>query len=157
MCNRSSWRLRKYHGAFDGFGVTSALARFSRGALMRTDRRRNVIVNNTAEMNSTKTRSGQTSTSSSRSRFGRGRAVVAGARGLWASIATEPVSLQRPRHAAVTADAPEVHRHENRRQQRQRDHMQSVESDQRALAYLKPAEDDQLRLITEVRRGAANA
>src|SRR5256885_11049443 len=75
MCSNSSCRLRKYQGALDGLGVTSVLARFSRGALIRTERITKVIVNRTAEMNSTKTRSGQTSTSSSRSRLGRGRAA----------------------------------------------------------------------------------
>ena len=45
---------------------------------MNTERMRNVIVKRTAQMNSTKTRSGQTNTSSSRSRLGRGRAFGAG-------------------------------------------------------------------------------
>ena len=33
MCSSSSCRLRKYQGALDGFGVTSALARLISGAL----------------------------------------------------------------------------------------------------------------------------
>ena len=67
--------IEEVPGALEGLGVTSVLARFSRGALISTERMTKVIVNRTAEMNSTKTRSGQTSTSSSRSRFGRGRAA----------------------------------------------------------------------------------
>ena len=48
MCRSSSCRFRKYHGAFDGFGVTSGFARFSSGALMNTERITNVIVNSSA-------------------------------------------------------------------------------------------------------------
>ena len=71
MCSSSSCRLRKYHGALDGFGVTSGLARLISGALMSADMIVNESVNRTAQMNSTNTRSGQTRSSSSRSRRGR--------------------------------------------------------------------------------------
>src|SRR6266508_1236172 len=152
MCRRSSWRLRKYQGALDGFGVTSWLARFNSGAFMNTERIRNVIVNRTAEMNSTKTRSGQTNTSSSRSRFGRGRATPGarpGAGGASIAMGGEGL-LERPRHAAVAADPPEVDGHENSGQQRQRDDVQGVEADERVGTDLVAAEDDELRLVAEV-------
>src|SRR6478672_4622840 len=35
---RSSWRPRKYHGAFDGFGVRLGLASWSSGALTNTEK-----------------------------------------------------------------------------------------------------------------------
>src|SRR3989337_2618141 len=152
MCNSSSCRFKKYHGALDGLGVTSALARFSSGALMKTERMRKVMVKTTAEMNSMKTRSGHTSTSSSRSRLGRGRAGWAGwAGGLSASTAMRgPALLEGPRHAAIAADAPEVHRHHDRRQQRERDDVKGVEADEGVGTDLVAAENDQLRLIAEV-------
>ena len=40
MCSRSSWRFRRYQGALDGFGVTSALAWSSSGALTRNESRK---------------------------------------------------------------------------------------------------------------------
>ena len=86
---------------------------------MMTDRIVKVMVNSTAEMNSMNTRSGQTSTSSSRARLGRGLAGAADAC-RWAStaICLPLTPLQRTRHPAVAADAPEVDRHHDRRQQR---------------------------------------
>src|SRR6266540_2983415 len=152
MCSNSSCRLRKYQGALEGLGVTSVLARFRRGALIRTERMTKVIVNRTAEMNSTKTRSGQTRTSSSRSRFGRGRAAPGARPGTGgASIAMGGKGLlERPRHAAVAADPPEVDGHENSGQQRQSDDVQGVEADERVGTDLVAAEDDELRLVAEV-------
>jgi len=74
--------LSRYHGAFEGFGVTSAFAWSSNGAFMTTERKKRVIVKSIAAMNSMNTRSGQTSTSSSRARAcgratGRATTVVA--------------------------------------------------------------------------------
>ena len=66
MCSNSSWRLRKYQGAFDGLGVWPGFARSWSGELIRIESTVNVTVNSKAAMNSTNTRSGQTSTSSSR-------------------------------------------------------------------------------------------
>ncbi len=71
MCRSSSCRFMKYHGAFDGFGVMFEFAWFSSGASTTDERITNVIVKTTAAMNSMKTRSGQTSSSWSRSRFSR--------------------------------------------------------------------------------------
>ena len=66
MWSSSSCRLRKYHGALEGFGVCAGLARSCSGALMTIARSVSVSVKSTAAMNSTKTRSGQTRSSSSR-------------------------------------------------------------------------------------------
>src|SRR3972149_33162 len=108
MCSSSSWRLRRYQGALDGLGVTLRCARFRRGALMKTDRIRNVTVNSTAATNSMKTRSGQTRTSSSRSRLGRGLAGAAGA-GLWASTAIlAPAAPRAPPRAPPPPPADPV-------------------------------------------------
>ena len=60
--------------------------------------------------------------------------------------------LERPRHAAVAADTPEMHCHEDRGQQRQRDYVQGVKANQGVGTDLVAAENDQLRLVAEVRR-----
>src|SRR3990172_4780745 len=157
MWRRSSWRLRKYQGALDGFGVTSELARFRSGALMKTESIRKLIVKRTAAMNSMNTRSGQTRTSSSRSRLGLGRAR-APPTGRPASTAIEcGALLQRPGHAAVAADAPEMDGHKNGGQKRQSDDVQRVEAYERCRADLEAAEDDELRLVPEVGGGATDA
>ena len=48
--------------------------------------------------------------------------------------------LQRPRQAAVAADAPEVDGHEDRGEQRQADDVQRVEADERVRADLEAAD-----------------
>ena len=63
MCRSSSCKFMRYQGAFDGLGVMFAFARSSRGALAYTESTTKATVNRTAQMNSTNTRSGQTSSS----------------------------------------------------------------------------------------------
>src|SRR3989304_5613786 len=65
--------------------------------------------------------------------------------------------LERPRHAAVPPDAPEMYGHEDSRQQRQRKYVQGVKTDQRVGPNLISAEDDELRLVAEVGPGTADA
>ena len=77
MCSSNSCRFRKYQGALEGVGVVSASARLSKGASNIALNTSSAIVNRTAAMNSMKTRSGQTRTSSSRSRRGRLRTAAA--------------------------------------------------------------------------------
>ena len=71
MCSSSSWKLARYQAAFDGLGVMSRFASFRSGASRMVERMMNASVKTTAAMNSTKTRSGQTRSSCSRSRRGR--------------------------------------------------------------------------------------
>src|SRR4051794_23016472 len=58
----SSWRPRKYHGAFDGFGVRFTLASASSGALTSVENTSRNAVMNAAATNSTTSRCGQTLT-----------------------------------------------------------------------------------------------
>ena len=55
----SSWRPRKYHGAFDGFGVWLELASCSSGALTKTEKTSRNAVQASAATNSTASRWGQ--------------------------------------------------------------------------------------------------
>ena len=56
---RSSWRPRKYHGAFDGFGVWLTSARPSSGARTMAEKISSVAVMASAAANSTTKRCGQ--------------------------------------------------------------------------------------------------
>src|SRR2546425_9451733 len=55
-------------------------------------------------------------------------------------------SERRPREA-VAADAPEVHRHEEARDQRDEDAVQDVEAEQRVRADLASAEEEGARVV----------
>ena len=58
----SSWRPRKYQGAFDGFGVWLAFECCSSGALTHTENRNVNAVHNRAAANSAASRCGQVCT-----------------------------------------------------------------------------------------------
>src|SRR5439155_5318255 len=60
-----SWRPRKYHGAFDGFGVRVGLAGSSRGASTSSDQTISRMIIAHAIRNSVRTRCGQVCTLSS--------------------------------------------------------------------------------------------
>ncbi len=112
MCSSSSCRLRKYHGALDGFGVTSALARLISGAFTtrRDHREAEGEQDGADELDEYEIRPDEELllAFASRSYLGLG----------WRrSSQCSPLrfSLERPRHAAVAADAPEVYGHEDRR------------------------------------------
>ena len=47
-----SWRPRKYHGAFDGFGVTEGLAGCSSGAFRNIDHRIRITEQTTMQISS---------------------------------------------------------------------------------------------------------
>ena len=58
----SSWRPRKYHGAFDGFGVRLTLASCNSGALTKTEKTKVKAVHTSAATNSATSRCGHTCT-----------------------------------------------------------------------------------------------
>src|SRR6202451_2554110 len=57
--------------------------------------------------------------------------------------------LERPRHA-VAADSPEVHGHEDTRDQRKKDAVQNVESQQRMRPDFRAAENKRARIIDRI-------
>src|SRR5262245_11282489 len=57
---RSSWRPRKYHGAFDGFGVTFAFAGASSGAFVAIDHIISGMKQIVADKSAARNRYGQT-------------------------------------------------------------------------------------------------
>src|ERR1700681_2660571 len=59
-----SWRPRKYHGAFDGFGVLAGFAGCSSGAFRKIDHTIRMTEQTMSEMSSVYTRSGHTQTRS---------------------------------------------------------------------------------------------
>src|SRR5215471_18619343 len=59
-----SWRPRKYHGAFDGFGVLAGFAGCSSGAFRKIDQTIKMIEHAISEISSVYTRSGHTQTRS---------------------------------------------------------------------------------------------
>src|SRR6202041_911253 len=63
-------------------------------------------------------------------------------------LSLDPV-LERPRHA-VAADSPEVHRHENTRDQRKKDAVQNVESQQSMRSDLSAAENKRARIVNRI-------
>src|SRR5439155_20051237 len=84
--------------------------------------------------------------------LGAGSGGTGGAAGCWRRFNRHWRSspLERPRHAAVTTDTPEVDGHEDGGQQRQPDNVKRVEANQGVRADLVAAEYNQLRLIAEV-------
>src|SRR6266436_6075550 len=74
---------------------------------------------------------------------------VSASRGAKAVTACISGSERRPREA-VAADAPEVHRHEEARDQRDEDAVQDVEAEQRVRADLAPAEEEGARVVDVV-------
>ena len=74
MCSSSSCRFRKYHGAFDGFGVWFGLACAVSGALNSTETAIRSSRKTVAQTASTTTSDGQTITSSSARSVGRASA-----------------------------------------------------------------------------------
>src|SRR5437016_2720715 len=65
-------------------------------------------------------------------------------------------SERRPREA-VAADAPEVHRHEQARDQRDEDAVEDVEAEERVGADLAPAEEEGARVVGGVQAGDEHA
>src|ERR1700733_639170 len=63
-------------------------------------------------------------------------------------LSLEP-GLERPRHA-VAADSPEVHRHEDTRDQRKKDAVQNVEAQQRMRSDLCAAENKCARVVHRI-------
>src|ERR1700691_3700356 len=57
--------------------------------------------------------------------------------------------LERPRHA-VAPDSPEVHRHEDSRDQRKKDAVQNVESQQGMRSDLRAAENERARIVNRI-------
>src|SRR5258708_35064876 len=57
--------------------------------------------------------------------------------------------LERPRHA-VAADSPEMHRHEDTRDQRKKDAVQNVESEQRMRSDLRAAENKCASVVNRI-------
>ena len=74
MWSSSSCRFRKYHGAFDGFGVALMLACSVSGALTKIESSVSSTRKTVAQTASTTTSDGQTITSSSARSVGRARA-----------------------------------------------------------------------------------
>src|SRR5215218_10183123 len=74
ICSSSSCRFRKYHGAFDGFGVWFGLACAVNGALNSTEAAIKISRKTVAQTASTTTSDGQTITSSSARSVGRASA-----------------------------------------------------------------------------------
>src|SRR3712207_227974 len=73
MCSSSSCKFRKYHGAFEGFGVRVGFATVSSGASTRIDIASSSRVKTSADTASITTKSGQTITSSPSTYFGRAK------------------------------------------------------------------------------------
>src|SRR5262245_12516254 len=61
-----------------------------------------------------------------------------------------PRALQRPGDAAVLADAPEVDRHQRRRDEREADAVEHVEAEQRRLADEAAGEEGEAHVVSRV-------
>src|SRR5581483_671449 len=201
-----SWRPRKYHGAFDGFGVRVGFAGSSSGASESSDHTSRTRIVRIEIRNSFRTRCGQVWTLSSpgpdafligtatRLPAGagtafRGVAIVSAFLPLGAATsrpeerdeheheeerngehararederqhdqderADEALQLgwhgsERGTREPVAADAPEVDRHEEARDERDEDAVEDIEAEQRVRSDLAAAEEERARVVDVV-------